>query len=295
MNYSQHDELAALFAKQMTFHTVPPTHIVVDSKALMDDNAKLIDRQPTTFVSTHYIHPTHIPPSARSDSEPSRSPPPPYGESVLPEAMTEVLMRNSIDPSSLLPNQITLFMNAHYEQRLRLLELWRISPPSYLPLEEHVDASWGPTTMEQEESLARVRYETALLSQGPETYRNSRLKSAAEFDTHEVQMSPIREDGEAAWPPAARMRAASIAASRPSSRPVSQAEPHMVSGYQNNLPYSEPGHSAGASLWRTTDGGQEQIMTDRYGEAMQIRNHAEWEAANQRAASRAFAGDEMMM
>ena len=53
------------------------------------------------------------------------------------------------------------------------------------------------------------------------------------LDTHVVEeepMSPIRDVGEPAWPPAARMRAASIAASKLGAR-NGDAEDYIVNGY----------------------------------------------------------------
>lgn len=248
MNNSQQDELATLFAQRMNF----------------DPDIKK-DAQPTAFVSAHYIHPTHAAFSTSSGSEPSRSPPPPYKESLMTEAMAHVLLQNSIDPASLLPSQIQLFANAEYEQRLRLLELWRISPPSY-PLDEHLSNT--PTSMQQEENLARARYETAVIARGLEAYQRSQLEVSE-------PMSPIREPGEDAWPPAARMRAASIASK--SSRPVSQAEPYMTQGYcKGTQPHLDPVY-ASYGLWQAP-----QAMENQYGSLMQMRNHADWTASHDR-------------
>lgn len=214
--------------------------------------------------------------------------------------MAQLLIQNQIDPSALLHNQIQLFANADQEQRYRLLELWRISPPSYLPLDEHVDASWMPTSMQQEEHLARVRHETTVIARGLEIYQNSRSKSASDFDTHDEPMSPIREPGEAAWPPAARMRAASIAASAPTSRPVSQAEPYMTHGYRNSMQQShmDPVYGANPASWQVSAAAnvvdQEHMMSDQHGEIIQIRNHADWEAST-RTNTNGSMDDEMIM
>ena len=119
------------------------------------------------YISNHYTPTAHLRP-AGSDvvSEPSRSPPPPYNEAVMPDAMEEVLRQHSVDPSALLPNQVHLFLNADDEQRLRLLELWRIAPPSY-PLEEHLNqGTWVSTSMEREEA-ERYPWETHCRSSLP--------------------------------------------------------------------------------------------------------------------------------
>ncbi len=94
----------------------------------------------------------------------------------MPQAMYDVLRQHSIDPSALLPNQIHLFQNADDEQRMRLIELWRIAPPSY-PLEEHLNGTWISTTLEREEALARVRFEQQMV--GSQRYREEHM-----LDTH---------------------------------------------------------------------------------------------------------------
>jgi len=74
--------------------------------------------------------------------------------------MLDILNRNSIDPSTLFPSQVDLLRNADLDQRLRLLELWRISPPnlgSYDLAKEQ--ATWLSTTLQQEEQMAKLRYE----------------------------------------------------------------------------------------------------------------------------------------
>lgn len=287
MNHSQHDELAALFAQSMTFtQTHPQDQNKLTTPAVETIKTPTLNNdEPVAFASTHYNHSTHLGPSP-AVSVTSRSPPPSYVESVMSEEMAQGFRQHSIDPTALLPNQITLFLNADYEQKLRLLELWRISPPSYLPLEEHVHASWAPTTMEQEESLAKVRYENAMATR---EYDNSwqRKQRGMDFDTHEEPMSPIREHGEPAWPPAARMRAASIASAKQGMK--SEAEPYIVSVYQEHSRHNDPVYAAGADKWQSSSYAQAQIqeqeMADRYGSIMQVRNHAEWEALNAQIAN----------
>ncbi|KAF3032538.1 hypothetical protein E8E12_003456 [Didymella heteroderae] len=80
-----------------------------------------------------------------------------------------ILLRNSINPEMLFPSQVELFQNADDDQRLRLLELWRISPPQgrqgypegsdYNMSRQLYD--WPPTSLAQEEAMAKLRYEKA--------------------------------------------------------------------------------------------------------------------------------------
>jgi hypothetical protein len=285
MNSSQHDELAALFAQRLNFasgdqvqqHQQQQTFI----EPLPVTQSQLSEKrheEPIHYASAHYNHSYHI--RHETLSEPSRSPPPAYHETMLPDNMTQTLRDNSIDPTSLLPNQLHLFANAELDQRLRLLELWRISPPSYSAAEQ-VYGTQNPTTLAQEESSARQRYE----AQNPV------------FDTHvgQPRITPIRQAGEPAWPPAARMRAASIASSKPTAHQglMSDAEPYIMDGYQANEPAHfhqsassvEPVYAASAGLWH---GQQQQGTEEQYGGYMQIRNHADWEAMNERIARERF-------
>jgi hypothetical protein len=289
MNSTQHDELAQLFAQnmQLSYQAAQqttqqqPLQQLQPQEVMVEHVPSVSEKQePMHFVSSHYTGTAHLRPE--TTSEPSRSPPPPYDESIMPEAMAEMLQRHSIDPSALLPNQVHLFANADYEQRLRLLELWRISPPSY-PLEQHLQNKWQPTSVAQEENDARVRYEHRLQGRLPPQEEHM-------LDTT-IPISPIREAGDPAWPPAARMRAASIAAKRKSGM---DAEPYMMNGYQSQQSV-DPVYAAAAGLWQAPSYAQamEQhgaVMENQYGMYEQIRNHADWEAMNERMARDRFVG-----
>lgn len=283
MNQSQHDELAALFAQRMNFAPGDQTQQQVQQQTFVEpipvpQISEKQEETPIHYISSHYNHSYHI--RHETLSEPSRSPPPPYHETMLPDHMAQTLRDNSIDPTALLPNQLHLYANADLDQRLRLLELWRISPPSYSH-EEQVYGAQNPTNLAQEEASARQRYE----AQNPV------------FDTHVVEpprISPIRQAGEPAWPPAARMRAASIASSKPSAHQMGDAEPYIMDGYQTGNPPQfqsassvEPVYAASSGLWNGQP-QQSQGMEDQYGAYMQIRNHADWEAMNESMARERF-------
>ena len=358
MNQSQHDELAQLFAQNMQLaqstQQLAAQQMQLQQPVLVESvpeqqhtvEEKQPEQQAVHFVSSHYTGTTHIRPSDPS-SEPSPSPPPPYNEAVMPQAMADMLREHAIDPAALLPNQIHLFQNADYEQRSRLLELWRIAPPSY-PLEEHLNGTWVSTSVEREETLARIRYEEQqqeLRRHGEEEERRKYKEQQQrqqqqqrwsqpwshvpppeermlEFDTHiptplhiphqaqaipvqtsadtippgrdevETPISPIREPGESAWPPAARMRASWIASnanSVPSSRPQTrhgEAEPYIVNGYQGQEQRNDPVYAMMARMEeeRSQAPSYRQSMEDQYGMMEQIRNHADWERMNERLA-----------
>jgi hypothetical protein len=289
MNNSQHDELAALFAQRLNFASGDQVQQNQQQEPFIEpvpipqpQFSEKQHQEPIHYASAHYNHSYHI--RHETLSEPSRSPPPAYHETMLPNNMAQTLRDNSIDPASLLPNQLHLFANADLDQRLRLLELWRISPPSYSTEQELNYGAQNPTSLAQEESSARQRYE----AQNPV------------FDTHieTPRITPIRQAGEPAWPPAARMRAASIASSKPTAHHMSDAEPYIMDGYHQADEAShhfhqsassvEPVYAASAGLWPGQQQQQQQGIEEQYGGYMQIRNHADWEAMNERIARERF-------
>lgn len=297
MNSTQHDELAQLFQNMQFSHQAA----VIQQQQQLQQRQQIMPETPEKkadpaihFASAHYTPNTaHV----RAESEPSRSPPPPYREAAMPLEMAETLRQHSIDPSALLPNQIDLFLNADYEQRLRLLELWRIAPPSY-PLDQHLQGQWSATNMEKEENEARLRYE-----------RQMQIRSMPQeehmLDTVVVEpLSPIRKEGEPAWPPAARMRAASIAAGQGPLQQKMEAEPYIVNGYEIAAASPravEPVYAA-AGLWQAPSYAEtmqqqeqkQQALEDQYGMYEQIRNHAVWERMNEQMMREKFVGQQSM-
>lgn len=277
MNSYQHDELANLFAQlstqqQQQQHRAPTAvqlQNLGSARSVGDGhsmNPEKIDA-PLTFASAHYTHSWHL--NNETQSEPARSPPPPYHDTLMPEAMAETLRQHSIDPSALLPNQVELFVNADYEQRLRLLELWRISPPSH-PVEKHVQRNSVPTSIVQEEADAKARYEQQ------HCFSHAVQQEEHMFDTF-----------------IPRPRAASIASGQ-GILAKGEAEPYMMNGYQQR---SDPVF-AGNALWQAPSYAQAQqqsSMEDQYGMYQQIRNHADWERLNQQSMQRVAGGDDDAM
>ncbi|KAL7816820.1 hypothetical protein V8C44DRAFT_264804 [Trichoderma aethiopicum] len=150
-NMHMHDELAALFSRNMTFNpeAVPkemPQDMIITEQT----------NQPIIYsVSQHYNHSAHI---AKSQSQAQdahrRSSEPPSSDVVSSET---ILRTHGVDPAALTPSQLQLFRIADAGQKRRLLELWSICPPNNggdVPA-----LAWSSTTMEQEEHLAQLRYE----------------------------------------------------------------------------------------------------------------------------------------
>jgi len=74
---------------------------------------------------------------------------------------------------------------------------------------------------------------------------------------------------------------------------MSDAEPYIMDGYQSNeAPHFqsassvEPVYAASPGLWPGQQ--QQQGIEEQYGGYMQIRNHADWEAMNERIARERF-------
>jgi hypothetical protein len=158
----QQDELTRLFSANMNLSqiTAPPSY----QQAIQDEPVQQQHEQEQApkqivYASQHYTHSHHVAP--RSASEP------PLKTHIDPSHLADVLLRNSIDPSLLFPSQVDLFQNADDDQRLRLLELWRISPPTGrqgYPAGTDYNMSrqlydWPPTSLAQEEAMAKLRYE----------------------------------------------------------------------------------------------------------------------------------------
>ncbi|KAI8935721.1 hypothetical protein NX059_007241 [Plenodomus lindquistii] len=200
----QQDELTQLFSAHMNLsqnapqqyqHEVPQEQPVQQQQQEQQQAPKQI-----VYASQHYTHTHHVAP-ARSVSEPSLK------THIDRSDLASILLRNSIDPSLLFPSQIDLFQNADDDQRLRLLELWRISPPTGrqgYPAGTDYNMSrqlydWPPTSLAQEEAMAKLRYERS----------QAEAQQQEDIRQHEQQLQQS-------------MNAAS----------PSPAEPYMASGYE---------------------------------------------------------------
>ena len=157
-----YDELAGLLSRNLTFNPEiqqpQPTQEVPTQEVPrhMDPIAAPSVTQPIVYsISQHYHHSTHIPrPQQEAPEEPQRR----SSESAAHGPSSESILRShGIEPATLTPSQLQLFRIADDPQKLRLIELWNICPPNSggdIPA-----LAWSSTTIEQEEHLARVRYE----------------------------------------------------------------------------------------------------------------------------------------
>lgn len=176
--------------------------------------------EPFIYSSCHYTHSAHIKPT----------PPRPASEPPQSELLTVelVLSQNGVDPSALYPpSQIDLFRTADEAQQLRLVELWRICPPEYSHNVAHSIAH-NATSMEQEESSAKMRYERQMMEERlSRTGGDQAMDSDGMSDVSTNQpLTPIQgSDGR--WG-------------------ALHAEPYMASGYEA-LAAREYAHSAALS------------------------------------------------
>ncbi|KAH7328623.1 hypothetical protein B0I35DRAFT_23070 [Stachybotrys elegans] len=153
------DELAALFARNLTFNPELHQASIPREAPRQEPSPPAAPAQPIVYsISQHYHHSAHIArppvPSAQDEAPRRSSAPSQTGEMLNAEA---ILRQHGVDPAGLTPSQLQLFRVAEQPQQLRLLELWSICPPSNgrdIP-----SLAWSSTTVEQEEQLAQMRYE----------------------------------------------------------------------------------------------------------------------------------------
>lgn len=111
----------------------------------MPPTPQVVPRQgPITYITQHYTHSAHVPQQ--------------YSETSVSDALAAA----GVDVSALLPSQIQLFKDAQPDQQARLVELWRIAPPTsgnHL-LAKHL-GSWPSTSLEMEEKAAEARWQHA--------------------------------------------------------------------------------------------------------------------------------------
>jgi hypothetical protein len=187
MSDNQQDELAQLFAHSMSLnYTLPPP---TPDKQFLNHPAAA---QPIYYTSQHYVPSSYLHisptpdqqqaavPAPRADSPLSGSPMDNNNnnQTLTPIHLASMLRNHDIDPTSLSPSQVKLFTNADYEQRLRLLELWRISPP------RSADHWQQDTSLAHEEQLAAVRYEQRMCDQVDETQAEPYMESGYAHSTH---------------------------------------------------------------------------------------------------------------
>lgn len=189
-----HDELTALFSRNMTLQQLAAAQPMEESKP---------EPEPIIYsITQHYTHSAHIArepePEPMAERERHSSEPP-----QTQQLSSELILRNhGVDPTALSPSQLELFKTAEDAQKLRLIELWRICPPTHTQNDPAV--AWATTTVEQEEMLAQLRYEKQL-------EEDSQQQNVMSLDG--TPLTPVQTD-DSSW------------------HTVSYMEPYMMSGYE---------------------------------------------------------------
>lgn len=230
----QQDELVQLFSAHMRLSQNLRHGSQIPQAAPQQQPAQQQEQvsQPIIYASQHYTHSYHVAPTRQVDHEPEKT-------HVELSELHAVLLRNSIDPSLLFPSQIDLFQNADNDQRLRLLELWRISPPSGSTARQLYD--WPPTSLAQEETMAKLRYERMV---------EERVQQD-EIQKHQQQLDQSMDQS---TDTAAVQAARDILVGSPDNA----AEPYIVSGYDMlaRREYEESAKATGSQLRESTSYNQ---------------------------------------
>ncbi|PHH74411.1 hypothetical protein CDD82_4946 [Ophiocordyceps australis] len=195
------DELASLFSRTLTFN---PSLCTQELSQQDSPSAPVPASSPITYsISQHYNHSAHIAraQAARAQAQHQSSSSPFLEPALNRVPSSEDFLRNhGIDAAVLTPSQLQLFRIAEAAQKLRLVELWSICPPNR---GDAISVSaWNSTTLENEEQLARLRFEN---------HQHGQIMS---LDGTPVQMS------NGSWSQSS------------ASAPSSESEPYMLSGYQ---------------------------------------------------------------
>lgn len=285
-NMHPQEELAALFSRNLSLNPVPqpapaPAPAPASAPQSAPSQAPQEERK-IVYVSQHYTHSAHV---ARQQAQQTRTPSEPHQSEYAD--VERVLSEHGVDPSGLSSAQLQLFRRVEDPQKLRLIELWRFSPPTNS--DDNPTLAWSMTTVDQEEALARMRYERR--QQQQEQEQQYHRGSSGGGDDDETIMSldgtpltPIQA-GDGRW-------IATVA--------HHYTEPYMVSGYEEmarreyeestrsafyadalpapkSPPAFNPAHAD--PVYKTTNVGvdwrREAAMADQYGRLMAMREDEE--------------------
>ncbi|OTA55485.1 hypothetical protein K449DRAFT_400087 [Hypoxylon sp. EC38] len=188
------DDLAAMFSRNLTLQ---PQCAPAPQEAPKPQEP---EPQITYSISQHYHHSAHLvhrdePPVEHQ--RPSSEPP----QTQEPSAES-ILNKHGINHGALSMAQLQLFKTAEDSQKLRLIQLWQICPPTNN--QDNPAVAWNSTTVEQEELLAQLRYERRLAE---EEQKNTVMSMDG------TPLTPV-QTGDGRW----------VA--------MSDVEPYMMSGYE---------------------------------------------------------------
>lgn len=212
-----HEDLATLFSRNLSLQNNPYTASTI-SRQINEPTQP--EAAVTYSITQHYHHSAHL--ASQKPARPVSTPPPTDQET------TEIILgRHGVDVTTLFPSQIELFKTADISQQMRLVELWRISPPNYGGHALAQDlGTWPATSFQQEEAMAKLRYERKMLEE-----RASRTQMTEDQQEH-LDGEEIMSDGEHSNPPMTPIQGGGgrwLGAT-----PLTHtSEPYMISGYES--------------------------------------------------------------
>lgn len=213
-----HDDLAALFSRNLSLQNAP---YAAPAVSVPTHQTSRPEEAITYSITQHYHHSAHV--ASPKPSRPVSTPPPTDQET------TEIILgRHGVDVTTLFPSQIELFKSAEPTQQMRLVELWRISPPNYGGHALAQDlGTWPATSLQQEEAMAKLRYERQMLEE-----RASRIHATDDHLQHLDGSDDMMSDGEQSNAPMTPIQGGDgrwLGAIHLGHSP----EPYMMSGYES--------------------------------------------------------------
>jgi hypothetical protein len=163
-------------------------------------------------ITQHYHHSAHI--AAQQPARPASEP------SQTDQLTTEIILsRHGVDVASLSPAQITLFKTADVGQQMRLVQLWQMYKDTPTPTISQDLSNHQSTSFEQEEAIAKFRYERLILEErmsrtGGDQGMDMDDTMSEESSATPMPMTPI-QGGDGRW------------------AGLHVAEPYMSSGYED--------------------------------------------------------------
>ena len=226
-NVQTQEELVALFHRNFTLDPIPqpaPAPQAAPAPAPPQQPAEEPKEEPKiVYISQHYTHSAHL---VKQDPQPLRpASEPPQSEHA---AVERVLREHGVDPSGLSSAQLQLFKRVDTPEKLRLIELWTVCPPTSST--DNPTLGWSMTTVEQEETLARLRYEQQQ-QQLIDQQLQAEFMMMQDEPVHEPEPETVMSlDGTPLTPiQAGDGRWISMA---PASASYHYMEPYMASGYE---------------------------------------------------------------
>jgi hypothetical protein len=251
-NMQAQEELAALFSRNLTLQQ--PVEPVAEEPTIV-------------YISQHYNHSAHAvakPQTAIEETEdldlqaapqrvepftPQQAPLSPRPASEPPQAdhasVEAILRLHGVDCSALSASQLQLFKTAEDAQKQRLIELWRICPPTNST--DNPTLAWSFTTVDQEEVLARARWEVLQRREDEERAQKEREAAAAAtvMSLDGTPLTPIQA-GDGRWV---------------MNMSHHYMEPYMASGYEAmaRREYEESARQAYADALAREGHGQKEV------------------------------------